>query len=84
MAGLIVVLGFFTFPSALPEFTVSPANRVTARPTSALVAIKSSTPDAPFKKSREELGLRSGFKPHSYSISGVTGVITCKTSRLPI
>ena len=33
MAGLIVVIGFFTLPLALPEYTVSPANLVTARPT---------------------------------------------------
>ena len=33
MANLIIVIGFFTLPSALPEYTVSPANLVTARPT---------------------------------------------------
>ena len=33
MAGFLLVLGLLTHPSALPEFTVSPANLVTAWPT---------------------------------------------------
>ena len=51
MAGFILVLSLFTLPSALPEFTVSPANQVTARPRDA-----PATPPNTFKERRTEVG----------------------------
>ena len=77
MAGFILVLGLFTLPSALPEFTVSPANLVTARTTSA-----PATPQDAFKKSREEFGLWSCLQKTEYTVNATSGGIVCKTGLL--
>ena len=79
MAGFILVLSLFTLPSALPEFTVSPANLVTALPTGA----PASPPDA-FKKSREEFGLWSYLKKAEYTINLGSGEIVCASDGPPV
>ena len=78
MADFILVLSLFTLPSALPEFTVSPANLVTARTMGA-----PATPPNAFKERRTEVGLGFRLKHTAYTIHAVSGEINCVTGGTP-
>ena len=73
MVGSLLVLSLLILPLALPEFTVSPANLVTARPSELPEFL---TRD--FGTLRAERALGERKQPTKYSISEVNGKITGK------
>jgi hypothetical protein len=72
MVGSFLLLSLLILPSALPQFTISPANLVTARPTA--------TPPP----SRTFAGKSRARGETKYTYDGDTGEMTCHTAETAV